>query len=294
VNKITIIGSGPAGLTCSVYAARSGLEPVVIAGNLPGGQLINTDLVENFPGFDSIIGVDLMTKMIAQAEKNGVNIVYEEVQKVHSKTEGGFEIVLRSGEKVFSQTIVVATGAKHKHLNVPGEKELTNRGVSWCATCDGPMFKGMDVAVVGGGNTALMEALFLSNIANTVYVIHRRDSFRADRTMQDRVFANPKIKILWDSSITKIEKDNVIINGNSTLAVKGVFIAIGTSPLSEIVRDLVDCDPEGYIIADETETSCKGIFAAGDVVSGALKQAVFATGQGALAATRVEKYLGIR
>ena len=303
MKNLIIIGSGPAGLTCAIYAARSGLNPVLIAGDTPGGQLIHTDLIENFPGFESISGADLMVKMLSHAESVGTEIIYETVNSLSKNIDGTFEVKLSSNDSIATKSIVIATGAKHKHLAVSGEKEFTNRGVSWCATCDGPMFKEKKVAVIGGGNTAVMEALFLSNFATNVFLIHRRDSLRADKIMQEKLLSNPKIKCIWDSSVVKISGEktvkeitikNLLKETESPMTVDGVFIAIGTSPSSEFAKGLVEFDDQGYIKANNTSTSTPGVFAIGDVVSGSLKQAIYSAGQGALAAKCVEEYLGVR
>ncbi|MDR2075200.1 MAG: thioredoxin-disulfide reductase [Holosporales bacterium] len=294
-----IIGAGPAGLTCSIYLARSGVSsPLVLAGDSPGGQLMNTDSIENFPGFSEIAGPDLMMKMIEQAKALDVEIVFETVKSIGKINDGILKITCNSGREFLSRTIVIATGASHKHLYVPGEKEFTNKGVSWCATCDGPMYKGKNVSVIGGGNTALMESQFLANFAEKVYLIHRRDSFRADQVMQARVLSNYKIEVIWNTVVTSINGDkkvsSITLNNKENLSVDGVFIAIGTKPASDFVRNIVACDEEGYIITEDTMTSCPGIFAAGDVVKGSLKQAVYAAGQGALSSNMVEKFLGVR
>lgn len=298
MNDIVIIGSGPAGLTCSIYAARAGLNPVIIAGEIPGGQLINTDVIENFPGFISVSGAELMMKMMEQAEDAGGRIIFEKAIKIEQNSDKTFKIILNPNNTLLSKTVVIATGASHKYLLIPGEKEFTNKGVSWCATCDGPMYRGKKVAVVGGGNTALMEALFLSTFVENVYLIHRRDTFKADTLMQSRVLANSKINIIWNSRVTNICGDtkltHVILNNEKKLEIDGLFIAIGTSPASKFVQNAVECDENGYIKTQDTRTTCPGIFAAGDVVSGSLKQAVFAAGQGALALSKVEEYLGVR
>lgn len=297
MRNITIIGSGPAGLTAAIYLARSGLKPLVISGEKPGGQLINTDLIENYPGFKSINGADLMMGMIDQAEAIGAELLYESVASVE-KHDDSFSVVLTSGESIQTKSLLIATGANHKHLNVKGEAEFTNRGVSWCATCDGAMYKDKVVAVVGGGNTAVMEALFLSNLAQKVYLIHRRSELRAEKVMQDKLFQNSKIECVWNSQITEILGDSKVsgikLNDDSVINLSGVFIAIGTAPASGFVKNLVSLDPEGYIIAPDTKTSCGGIFAAGDIVSGSLKQAIYAAGQGALASRYIEEYLGVR
>ena len=297
MTNTVIIGSGPAGLTAAIYLARSGLSPLVICGEKPGGQLINTDMIENYPGFESINGAELMMKTMSQAEKLGAELVYESVAEV-IKTGEMFETKLTSGKVLESKTILVATGAGHRHLNVPGEKEFTNKGVSWCATCDGPMYRGKTVAVVGGGNTAVMEALFLSNIVDKVYLIHRRNTLRAERVMQERLFERGNIECVWNSEIAEIFGDSKVtslkLHNGKILNVSAVFIAIGTVPASGIVKDLVKIDDEGYVIAEETKTSIPGIFAAGDVVSCLVKQAIYAAGQGCLASQQIERYLGVR
>ncbi len=297
MNDITIIGSGPAGLTAAIYLARSGLDPIIISGEKPGGQLINTDLIENYPGFKSIKGADLMMSMLEHAEDLGTKFLYESVDSI-SKNNELFQIRLASDKLIETKSILIATGANHRHLNIPGEKELTNKGVSWCATCDGAMYRGKKVAVIGGGNTAVMEALFLSNLAEKVYLIHRRNTLRAEKIMQERLFENNKIECVWNAQVKEIlgkdKVESIRLNDNSILNLSAIFIAIGTIPSSEFAKNLIDLDPEGYIIANETKTSCEGIFAAGDIVSGSLKQAIYAAGQGALASRYIEEYLGIR
>lgn len=297
MNNIIIIGTGPAGLTAAIYLARSGLNPLIISGEKPGGQLINTDLIENYPGFKSIKGADLMMLMLEQAESLGTKFIYESVDSI-SKNEDSFNLRLTSNEVVESKSVLIATGANHRHLNIPGEKEFTNKGVSWCATCDGAMYREKKVAVIGGGNTAVMEALFLSNFAEKVYLIHRRDELRAEKIMQEKLFKNDKIECIWNSQVVEIlgkdKVESIKLNNDSMLNLSGIFIAIGTTPSSKFVKDLIDLDSEGYIIANETKTSCQGIFAAGDIVSGSLKQAIYAAGQGALASRYIEEYLGIR
>lgn len=301
MENIAIVGSGPAGLAAAIYLARANLKPIVVAGSLPGGQLINTDAIENYPGFDSILGSDLMMKMLNQAEKLGARLIFETVESISKNDDGSFKLSLGSNSNVVSKSVLIATGAKHKHIGVPGEEEFKNKGVSWCATCDGPLFRNKVVAVVGGGNTAAMEALFLSNFVEKVFLIHRRDALRADKLMQERLFSNDKISFVWDSEISKICGTNsvqeIVVRNRKTgleapFKVDGVFIAIGTTPSSELVRDLVDLDAEGYIVENKTKTSQAGIFAAGDVVSESLKQAIYAAGQGALASKQIEEYLG--
>lgn len=293
-----IIGSGPAGLTAAIYLARSGMLPVVIAGEKPGGQLCNSDVIENFPGFETINGAELMMRVLTQAEKLGTELIYEAVQCV-VKNGDTFEISLSSGETLQSRTVLVSTGARHKHLGVPGEKEFTSKGVSWCATCDGALYRGKNVAVVGGGNTAVAEALFLSHIAEKVYLIHRRDTLRAEEVMQKKLFAMGNVECIWNEEVAEIlGNDRVnsvrLKNSGKPLSVSAIFIAVGTSPSSDLFHEILKLDPEGYIFATETETSVPGIFAAGDVVRGSVKQAVYAAGQGCLASQRIEKYLGRR
>lgn len=303
MKNIVIVGSGPAGLTAAIYLARSGLKPVVITGEHPGGQLVYTDVIENYPGFESIKGSDLMIKMLSQAENLGSELIYENVETISKTDNEFFEIKLASGESILSKSVIITTGARHKHLGCPGENEYSAKGVSWCATCDGPMYRGKKVAVVGGGNTAVMEAIFLSNFADEVLLIHRRDSLRAEKFAQEKLFANTKIKCIWNSevvrisgnaSVEEIEIRDIITGTTKKQKMNGIFVAIGMSPVSEFAKNLVKMDDEGYIIANNTLTSCMGIFAAGDVVSDSLKQAIYAAGQGALAAKYAEEYLGIR
>lgn len=297
MNDVVIIGSGIAGLTASIYLSRSGVTPIVVCGETPGGQLMQTDIIENYPGFEQISGSELMMRVITQAEKLGAKIVYESAKSI-KPVDNEFTTVLTSGEKLKSKTILIATGAKHKHLKVKGEAEFTNKGVSWCATCDGAMNKGKIVAVVGGGNTAAMEALFLSSIAKKVYLIHRRDTLRADEIMQRRVFEKQNIECIWNSEIEEILGDThvnaVRLNTGKIVDVSAVFVAIGVTPATEFVMDLVTLDNDRYITSNATKTSIPGIFVAGDVESNVTKQAVYAAGQGCLAAQQIERYLGIR
>jgi len=297
MNDVVIIGSGIAGLTAAIYLARSGIVPIVICGDTPGGQLMQTDNVENYPGFETISGAELMMKTMNQAEKLGAKMIYESVLSV-LKNNDNFEITLSSSEQMKSRVVLIATGASHKHLGCKGETEFTNKGVSWCATCDGAMSKGKPVAVIGGGNTAVMEALFLSNIASKVYLIHRRDTLRADEIMQRRVFAKSNIECVWNSNVEEIIGDTKVtaiqLNSGKTIDVSAVFVAIGVKPATEFVKNLVALDEAGYVISDETNTSIPGIFVAGDVENCVTKQAVYAAGRGCLAAQQIERHLGIR
>jgi len=300
MENLVIIGSGPAGLTAAIYAARAELKPIVISGMQPGGQLTLTTLVENFPGFpDGIMGPDLMDNMRKQAEKFGTRFIDEEVKEVDFKNRP-FTIKTDTQE-IKAKTVIIASGAVAKWLGVPGEKEFMGKGVSGCATCDGFFFKGKDVVVVGGGDTALEEAIYLTKFANSVNIIHRRDQFRASKIVQQRVFANQKINIIWDTVVTEIIGDtkvtavkikNVKTGEERELKTDGVFIAIGHSPATEIFKGQIEIDEQGFIVKKEnTETSVKGVFVAGDVADRRYKQAIIAAGEGAKAAIDVEKYL---
>jgi thioredoxin reductase (NADPH) len=300
MENVVIIGSGPAGLTAAIYAARAELKPVVISGMQPGGQITLTTMVENFPGFpDGIMGPDLMDNMRKQAERFGTRFIDEEVIEVDFKSKP-FTIKTDSQE-IKTKTVIIASGAVAKWLGVPGEKEFMGKGVSGCATCDGFFFRGKEVVVVGGGDTALEDALYLTKFANTVTIIHRRDQFRASKIMQERVFANSKIKIIWDSVVTEIKGDskvtgvkikNVKTGEEKELKTDGVFVAIGQSPATEIFKGQIEIDDQGFIVKKEnTETSVKGVFVAGDVADRRYKQVIVAAGEGAKAAIDVEKYL---
>lgn len=300
MENVVIIGSGPAGLTAAIYAARAELKPVVISGMQPGGQITLTTMVENFPGFpDGIMGPDLMDNMRKQAERFGTRFIDEEVIEVDFKSKP-FTIKTDSQE-IKTKTVIIASGAVAKWLGVPGEKEFMGKGVSGCATCDGFFFRGKEVVVVGGGDTALEDALYLTKFANTVTIIHRRDQFRASKIMQQKVFSNQKIKVIWDSVVAEIKGDskvtgvkikNVKTGEEKELKTDGVFVAIGHSPATEIFKGQIEIDDQGFIVKKEnTETSVKGVFVAGDVADRRYKQAIVAAGEGAKAAIDVEKYL---
>ena len=300
MENVVIIGSGPAGLTAAIYAARAELKPVVISGMQPGGQITLTTMVENFPGFpDGIMGPELMDNMRKQAERFGTRFIDEEVIEVDFKSKP-FTIKTDSQE-IKTKTVIIASGAVAKWLGVPGEKEFMGKGVSGCATCDGFFFRGKEVVVVGGGDTALEDALYLTKFANTVTIIHRRDQFRASKIMQQKVFSNQKIKVIWDSVVAEIKGDskvtgvkikNVKTGEEKELKTDGVFVAIGHSPATEIFKGQIEIDDQGFIVKKEnTETSVKGVFVAGDVADRRYKQAIVAAGEGAKAAIDVEKYL---
>lgn len=308
VRKVIILGSGPAGYTAGIYTARALLNPLIIAGIQPGGQLMLTTEVENFPGFpDGVIGPDLMEAMRRQAEKFGAEIIYENVVDVETGNPAEripFKVKTDGGKVFFSWTIIVATGASAKMLGLESEKKLVGRGVSTCATCDAAFFKNKKVVVVGGGDSAMEEALFLTRFAESVTVIHRRDKLKASRIMQERAFKNPKISFIWDSVVEDIldaqkgRVEAVIIKNLKTgetrkVETDGVFVAIGHKPNTEFLQGKIEMDEKGYIITRDgtTETSVPGIFAAGDVQDPKYRQAITAAGSGCMAALDAQRYL---
>src|SRR5215472_10125811 len=297
-SKVLILGSGPAGCTAAIYAARGMLAPTLIAGIQPGGQLTITTDVENYPGFaDAVQGPWLMEQMQAQAEHLGTKFVHDTIASV-DLARRPFTLVADSGTRYTADTIVIATGASANWLGLPSESKFQGFGVSACATCDGFFFRGKNVAVVGGGNTAAEEALFLTNFADKVTLIHRRNELRADKTNQARLAANPKIEILYSTEVTEVlGTDNprgvtglklrhTLSKAESTISVDGFFVAIGHSPATELFKGQLDMDGEGYIrtAADSTRTSVPGVFAAGDVKDKVFRQAVTAAGMGCMAA----------
>jgi thioredoxin reductase (NADPH) len=297
-----VIGSGPSGYTAAVYAARADLKPLVFEGAVTmGGALMNTTEVENFPGFaEGVQGPDLMFAMRAQAERFGAELVGDDVTSVD--LTGELKKVVASGVEYTAHTVILATGSKYKELGIPNEKRLSGHGVSWCATCDGFFFRDQDIAVVGGGDSAIEEATFLARFAKTVTVIHRRDTLRASKIMQQRAFDNPKISFLWDSEPIEVigaEKATGVLVRNlktgeeSKLDVTGVFIAIGHEPRSELVVGQVDTDDDGYVLVEHpsTRTNLPGVFACGDLVDHIFRQAITAAGTGCAAALDAERYL---
>ena len=303
--KVVIIGSGPAGYTAAIYAARAMLEPVLIQGIQPGGQLTITTDVENYPGFADVIqGPWLMEQMQKQAEHVGTRLVTDHVSKVELARRP-FRLTCDSGDVYFADSVILATGAQASWLELPSEQKFKGYGVSACATCDGFFYRGKEVAVIGGGNTAVEGALFLANFASKVTVVHRRDSFRAEKILQDRLAKNPKISVIWDSvldevhgsenplKVNAVSLKNVKTNSIAKMAVDGVFIAIGHSPASELVVGQVDMKPSGYIKTApfSTATSVAGVFAAGDVTDDVYRQAVTAAGQGCMAALEAGHFL---
>jgi thioredoxin reductase (NADPH) len=303
--KMIIIGSGPAGYTAAVYAARAMLEPVLISGFEPGGQLMITTDVENYPGFaDPIQGPWLMEQMKAQAEHVGTKLVSDHVSSVDLSNRP-FVIKCDSGETHTCDTLVIATGAKAKWLGIPSEEKFKGYGVSACATCDGFFYRGKDVIVVGGGNSAVEEALYLSNLAKKVTVVHRRDSFRAERILQERLFAKSNVEIVWNHvvdevtgganppGVTGVRLKHAGTGATRDIAVDGVFVAIGHAPASELFKGQIDVRPNGYIktAPNSTATNIPGVFAAGDVADDVYRQAVTAAGLGCMAALEAERFL---
>ncbi len=301
--KVLIIGSGPAGYTAAIYAARAGLEPVLVTGMDQGGQLMITTDVENYPGFaDPIEGPWLMEQMKKQAENVGANIINDYIKDVDFLS-APFKASGDNGNSYTSDTVIVATGAQARWLGLPSEKEYQGRGVSACATCDGFFYRDKDVAIVGGGNTAVEEALLLTNFCSKVTLIHRRDSLRAEKILQKRLFDNEKIEVLWDHSVEEILGDDTGMTGLKLKNTKtgevqeiqkdGVFIAIGHAPATGLFKGKLEMDENGYLItaADSTATSVKGVFAAGDVADHTYRQAVTAAGMGCMAALEADRYL---
>ncbi|WIK88677.1 thioredoxin-disulfide reductase [uncultured Varibaculum sp.] len=302
VRDIIIIGSGPAGYTAAIYTARAGLNPLLIAGEVTaGGALMNTTEVENFPGFpEGIQGPDLMANMLAQAERFGCEILYEDALEV--SLAGEEKKVVTSEGEYLARRVILSMGSEYRKLNVPGEAELSGRGVSYCATCDGFFFKDQHLAVVGGGDSAMEEALFLTKFAKKVTVIHRREQLRASQIMAERAEANPKIDFAWNSTVAQINGDNKVesltlqstVDGKeSTLDATGVFVAIGHEPRSQLVTGQVDLDEAGYVRVNEpgTATNLKGVFACGDLVDHTYRQAITAAGSGCRAALDAERSL---
>jgi thioredoxin reductase (NADPH) len=303
--RVLILGSGPAGYTAAIYAARAMLKPVLIQGNQPGGQLTITTDVENYPGFAKVIqGPWLMEEMRAQAEHVGTEIVMDHITSVDLGRRP-FELTGDSGDRYSCDVLIVCTGAQARWLGLPSEERFKGHGVSACATCDGFFYKGKDVLVVGGGNTAVEEALFLTNFARQVTVVHRRDTFRAEKILQARLAAHPKIRVIWNSvvekilgtsdpkTVTAVRLKNVATGEITQLPIDGVFIAIGHAPATELFRGQLEMKPSGYIVTrpDSTATSVRGVFAAGDVKDEVFRQAVTAAGMGCMAALEAERYL---
>jgi thioredoxin reductase (NADPH) len=302
VRDVIIIGSGPAGYTAALYAARARLSPLVFEGSVTaGGALMNTTDVENFPGFpDGILGPDLMDSIRKQAERFGAQLIADDVIEVD--LEANPKVVKTVDGNHHSRALIIATGSSYRELGVPGEKRLSGHGVSWCATCDGFFFREQDIAVIGGGDSAMEEATFLTRFARSVTIVHRRDSLRASKIMQDRAMADPKIRFAWDSEVTEMVGEdrltglglkNLKTGEESILPVTGIFIAIGHDPRSELFRGRLATDDDGYLLVEDpfTRTAIPGVFAAGDVVDRHYRQAVTAAGSGCAAAIDAERWL---
>ena len=304
-SKVLILGSGPAGLTAAIYAARANLQPILVAGMQPGGQMTITTEVENYPGFSQVIqGPWLMEEMQKQAEHVGTRFIQDTITAI-DLTKRPFVAQGDSGDSYVGDTVIIATGAQARWLGLPSEQHFKGFGVSACATCDGFFFRGKAVAVVGGGNTAVEEAIYLTNHASKVTLIHRRDSFRAEKIMQDRLFANPKISVIWDSvvedvqgkdnppEVTSITIRNVKSGATSQLPIDGLFVAIGHTPNTALFKDALELDSDGYLVTKPGSTTTKipGVFAAGDVQDKIFRQAVTAAGTGCMAAIEAEKFL---
>lgn len=302
MEKVVILGTGPAGLTAALYTARANLEPLVVEGVEPGGQLTTTTEVENYPGFvEGIMGPELMDVMRKQAERFGTRYRHGTVASAQF-APGAHTLVLDDGEKIEAATVIISTGASAKYIGLESERKLLGRGVTSCATCDGAFYRDMPVAVVGGGDTAMEEALFLTRFTSDITLIHRRDEFRASKIMSDRVLNSDKIKVLWDhvvdevldveqNEVTGVKVRNVKTDEISELSIKGLFIAIGHQPNTQPFQGQVDMDEVGYIKAQHTKTNVAGVFAAGDVQDAVYRQAVTAAGSGCMAALEAERYL---
>ena len=306
-NKVLILGSGAAGLTAAIYSARANLDPILIHGMQPGGQMTITTDVENYPGFPDVIqGPWLMEQMQSQAENVGTKMIADTVVSVKLNIRP-FELVCDSGETYTTDALIISTGAQAKWLGIDSEKKYQGFGVSACATCDGFFYRGKEVAVIGGGNTAVEEALYLTNHATKVKLIHRRDTLRAEKLLQERLFSHPKIEVIWNTvvdeiignaegpmpEVTGISLKNIKNNEITQHNLQGVFIAIGHTPNTEIFENQLDKDAEGYIVTkpDSTATSVLGVFAAGDVQDNVYRQAITAAGTGCMAALEVEKFI---
>lgn len=294
-----IIGAGPAGMTAALYAARSNLKVALIEGGLPGGQMNNTSDIENYPGYANISGPELAEKMFEPLENLGVEHLYGFVKNIAN--HGDVKKVITDDEEFETRTVIVATGSKHRLLGVSGEEELNSRGVSYCAVCDGAFFRDQDLLVVGGGDSAVEEAIFLTQFAKSVTIVHRRDELRAQKVLQDRAFANEKINFIWDSVVKEIKGENrvesvvienVKINQVTEHAFGGVFIYVGLDPVSEFTKDLQIQDASGWIVTDDhMKTSVAGVFAVGDVRQKDLRQVTTAVGDGAIAGQEAYKYI---
>ena len=305
VRQVIIIGSGPAGYTAAIYAARANLKPLIFEGAVTaGGALMNTTDVENFPGFrDGIMGPQLMDEMRAQAERFGAELISDDVTAVNLTSEIK-EVTDGDGNVHYARAVILATGSGYRRLDIPGEDRLSGHGVSWCATCDGFFFRDQEIAVVGGGDSAVEEATFLTRFAKKVYLIHRREELRASKIMQDRAFADPKLEMVWNSTVSAVHGDDklsavtltdTVTGEERELPVTGLFIAIGHDPRSELLHGQVELDGDGYVLVDHpsTRTNLEGVFACGDLVDHEYRQAITAAGTGCSAALDAERYVAL-
>ncbi|HLR44989.1 MAG TPA: thioredoxin-disulfide reductase [Brevibacterium sp.] len=305
-HRLVIVGSGPAGYTAAIYAARANLEPVVIAGSVTaGGELMNTTDVENFPGFpEGVQGPDLMESMRQQAERFGATVVYDDVTEL-TLEPGAHSLVTGLGARYTAEAVILSTGSAYRELGLPNEKKLSGHGVSWCATCDGFFFRDHHIAVIGGGDSAMEEATFLSRFASKVTVVHRRQELRASQTMQDRAKADPKIEFVFDAEVAEVHGEdsltgltlrNVLTGETSDLPVTGMFVAIGSDPRTSLFADSLSLRDDGYLQVEgrSSRTSMEGVFAAGDVIDPVYRQAITSAGTGCSAALDAEAYLASR
>lgn len=300
VYDVIILGAGPAGMTAAVYTSRANLSTLMVERGIPGGQMANTEDVENYPGYESILGPDLSNKMFEHAKKFGAEYAYGDVKEIIDGKE--YKTVVTGSKEFKARAIIISTGAKYKKLGVPGESALGGRGVSYCAVCDGAFFKGKELVVVGGGDSAVEEAVYLTRFASKVTVVHRRDELRAQKILQDRAFANEKIEIIWNHVVTEINEEkgkvgsvtlkNTLDGTEEAFKTDGVFIYIGMEPLNEPFKNLGITNADGYVETnDQMETRVPGIFAAGDIREKTLRQIVTATGDGSIAAQTAQHYI---
>ncbi|GEC88557.1 MULTISPECIES: thioredoxin-disulfide reductase [Brevibacillus] len=299
IYDVIIAGAGPAGMTAAVYTSRANMSTLMLERGIPGGQMANTEDIENYPGFTSILGPDLSTKMFEHAQQFGAEYAYGEIKEI--RDEEPYKRVITGDKEYLTKSVIVATGAEHRLLGVPGEKELSGRGVSYCAVCDGAFFRNKELVVVGGGDSAVEEAVFLTRFASKVTIVHRRDQFRAQKILQKRAFDNEKIEVIWDTELKEIRGEGkvqaVLLQNTKTGEQKefpadGVFIYVGMDPLTASVRPLGITNDAGYVLTDEKmNTKVKGVFAAGDVREKMLRQVVTATGDGSIAAQSAQHYV---
>ncbi|WP_134704466.1 thioredoxin-disulfide reductase [Ammoniphilus sp. YIM 78166] len=299
IYDVIIAGAGPAGMTAAVYTSRANMSTLMLERGIPGGQMANTEDIENYPGYESILGPDLSNKMFEHAKKFGAEYAYGDIQEIQDGYP--YKTVKAGNKEYLAKSIIVATGAEHRELGAPGERDLSGRGVSYCAVCDGAFFRNKELVVVGGGDSAVEEAIFLTRFATKVTIVHRRDQFRAQKIIQKRAFENPKIEVIWDTAVKEIRGENKVASvllenlktGEQTdFPCEGVFIYVGMDPLSKAVQGLGITNEAGYVLTDEKmKTSVPGIFAAGDVRDKMLRQVVTATGDGGVAAQSAQHYV---